>query len=101
MGSNRWMSISFRKTGRLFFFEKKRTKKLLFFSRFNLSGHGLDLYAGANLKVFWFFSSEKNILPRQCGRRFYRPALSNKVFVDRLRPALEDFSHGRSRSRGL
>jgi hypothetical protein len=28
-----------------------------------LSGHGLDLSASARTKVFWFFSSEKNILP--------------------------------------
>jgi hypothetical protein len=25
---------------------------------------GLDLSAGAGIKVFWFFSSEKNILPK-------------------------------------
>jgi len=43
-------------------FLKKRTKKLLSLSRFNLSGHGLDVYAGAEIKVFWFFSSEKNSL---------------------------------------
>ncbi len=41
---------------------KKRTKRLLFFRRFTLSGHGLDLNARADSKVFWFFSSEKNKL---------------------------------------
>jgi hypothetical protein len=44
-------------------FLKKRTKRLLSLRRLNLSGHGLDLCAGAELKVFWFFSSEKNMLP--------------------------------------
>jgi hypothetical protein len=29
------------------------------------SVHGLDLSAGAGAKVFWFFSSEKNVLPYQ------------------------------------
>jgi hypothetical protein len=29
----------------------------------NISVHGLDLSAGAGAKVFWFFSSEKNVLP--------------------------------------
>jgi hypothetical protein len=43
-------------------FLKKRTKRLLSLRRLNLSGHGLDLCAGAELKVFWFFSSEKNML---------------------------------------
>jgi hypothetical protein len=28
----------------------------------HLTGHSLDLYAGGELKVFWFFSSEKNVL---------------------------------------
>jgi hypothetical protein len=41
---------------------KKRSKKLLILRRFHLSGHGPDLYAGAGVKVFWFFSSEKNSL---------------------------------------
>jgi hypothetical protein len=44
-------------------FLKKRTKRLLCFRRFPLSGQGPYLYAGAELKVFWFFSSEKNMLP--------------------------------------
>jgi hypothetical protein len=43
-------------------FLNKRPKRLLSLSSFNLSGHGPYLYAGAELKVFWFFSSEKNIL---------------------------------------
>jgi hypothetical protein len=42
-------------------FLKKRSKRLLSLSRFNLSGQGTDLSAGADLRVFWFFSSEKNI----------------------------------------
>jgi hypothetical protein len=29
-----------------------------------LQGHGRDLAASAGIKVFWFFSSEKNILPQ-------------------------------------
>jgi hypothetical protein len=29
------------------------------------SVHGLDISAGAGAKVFWFFSSEKNVLPYQ------------------------------------
>jgi hypothetical protein len=35
-------------------FLKKRTKKLLILRRSRLSGHGRDLYACAELKVFWF-----------------------------------------------
>jgi hypothetical protein len=33
----------------------------LFFRQRQDPGHGLDVAAGAGLKVFWFFSSEKNI----------------------------------------
>jgi len=42
--------------------QKKRTKRLFSFSRLKLAGHGRDLSAGPDAKVFWFFSSEKNIL---------------------------------------
>jgi hypothetical protein len=43
-------------------FLEKRTKRLLFFRFPHLSGQGLYLSAGAESKVFWFFSSEKNSL---------------------------------------
>jgi hypothetical protein len=43
-------------------FLKKRTKKLLFLALAALSGHGLKRGSGGEIKVFWFFSSEKNIL---------------------------------------
>jgi hypothetical protein len=43
-------------------FLKKRSKKLLCLRWRQLSGHGRDLGSGAESKVFWFFSSEKNIL---------------------------------------
>jgi hypothetical protein len=38
-----------------------------------LSGQVPDLYAGADLKVFWFFSSEKNILPNYSDRNEILP----------------------------
>jgi hypothetical protein len=44
------------------FFLKKRSKRLLFLRRPDVAGHGRRVAAGADLKVFWFFSSEKNIL---------------------------------------
>jgi hypothetical protein len=37
---------------------------------FKLTGHGLYLNAGEDVKVFWFFSSEKNV--------FFFPGLSGK-----------------------
>jgi cytochrome c-type biogenesis protein CcmH len=43
-------------------FLKKRSKRLLFLRQRQGPGHGLDRYAGGEVKVFWFFSSEKNIL---------------------------------------
>jgi hypothetical protein len=43
-------------------FLKKRNKRLLFFRRSHDRGHGRDIAAGAGIKVFWFFSSEKNML---------------------------------------
>jgi hypothetical protein len=42
-------------------FLKKRSKRLLFPALRQLSGHGLDLGRGGGIKVFWFFSSEKNV----------------------------------------
>jgi hypothetical protein len=42
-------------------FLKKRTKRLLFFRSFNLFGQCPNLRPGAESKVFWFFSSEKNM----------------------------------------
>jgi hypothetical protein len=44
-------------------FLKKRTKRLLFLRVSHVPGHGRYASAGAEIKVFWFFSSEKNILP--------------------------------------
>jgi hypothetical protein len=44
------------------FSEEKEAKRLLFSGSSQLSGHGRDLSAGAEIKVFWFFSSEKNTL---------------------------------------
>jgi hypothetical protein len=44
-------------------FLKKRSKKLLCFGSLPLGGHGRNLAAGAEKKVFWFFSSEKNTFP--------------------------------------
>jgi hypothetical protein len=41
-------------------FLKKRSKRLSFLRSFPLGGHGRDIAACAGLKVFWFFSSEKN-----------------------------------------
>jgi hypothetical protein len=49
-------------------FLKKRSKRLLFSSNFQDRGHGLDPAAGAGIKVFWFFSSEKNIFLTMVGR---------------------------------
>jgi hypothetical protein len=42
-------------------FLKKRSKRLLIFRSLPLRGHVRDLTASAGIKVFWFFSSEKNI----------------------------------------
>jgi hypothetical protein len=40
----------------------KRSKRLLFLRQLHDAGHGLDRGSGGEVKVFWFFSSEKNIL---------------------------------------
>jgi hypothetical protein len=45
-----------------FFSEEKKPKDFYFLRSPHLSGHGPDLSAGADSKVFWFFSSEKNTL---------------------------------------
>jgi hypothetical protein len=42
---------------------KKRSKKLLFFRGIYDAGMGSIVPPVQELKVFWFFSSEKNILP--------------------------------------
>jgi hypothetical protein len=42
-------------------FLKKRTKRLLFLRQRHDPGQILDLSARPEAKVFWFFSSEKNI----------------------------------------
>jgi hypothetical protein len=44
-------------------FLKKRSKRLLLLRQLHVAGHGLDRGSGAEAKVFWFFSSEKNTLP--------------------------------------
>jgi hypothetical protein len=44
-------------------FLKKRTKRLLLLRRSPRAGHFPNLDVSAGTKVFWFFSSEKNILP--------------------------------------
>jgi hypothetical protein len=41
-------------------FLKKRSKRLLFLVLRQDPGHGLDRGSGGEIKVFWFFSSEKN-----------------------------------------
>ncbi len=43
----------------MFFSEEKNQKTFTFYATSHLSGHGLDPSAGAELKVFCFFSSEK------------------------------------------
>jgi hypothetical protein len=42
--------------------QARAEKDFSFLRCLTLSGHGLDLSAGAVAKVFWFFSSEKNTL---------------------------------------
>jgi hypothetical protein len=42
------------------FSEEKEAKRLLFLRPRNDPGHGLDRGSGGEIKVFWFFSSEKN-----------------------------------------
>jgi hypothetical protein len=42
--------------------EEKNQKTFIFWRNLQHIGHGLNLSAGAGAKVFWFFSSEKNIL---------------------------------------
>ncbi len=61
-------AVRLKKKGRAFFcLPKKKQKDFYFLALFSLSGRGLDLAATAELKVFWFFSSEKNILPHSSG----------------------------------
>jgi hypothetical protein len=50
-------------------FLKKRSKRLLLFQRLHRGGHGLDPAAGAGIKVFWLFSSEKKIPSCDIGQR--------------------------------
>jgi len=47
------------------FSEEKEAKRLLFPALRQDPGHGLDPGSGGRTKVFWFFSSEKNILPEK------------------------------------
>jgi hypothetical protein len=44
------------------FSEEKEAKRLLFLRQRQDAGHGLHRGRGGGIKVFWFFSSEKNIL---------------------------------------
>jgi hypothetical protein len=44
------------------FSEEKEAKRLLFLRHFYDRGHGRDVAAAPEIKVFWFFSSEKNSL---------------------------------------
>jgi hypothetical protein len=44
------------------FSEEKEAKRLLFLRSRQDPGHGLDHGTRGEIKVFWFFSSEKNIL---------------------------------------
>jgi hypothetical protein len=45
-------------------FLKKRTKRLLSLRKRHLTGHGRERGSGGEVKVFWFFSSEKNMLSK-------------------------------------
>jgi hypothetical protein len=51
----------------------------------HLSGHGLDLNAGAELTVFWFFSSEKNILPSATNPLDYLEVSLHTSFHNKIR----------------
>jgi hypothetical protein len=42
------------------FSEEKEAKRLLCLRRRQVPGHGLDGGSATTVKVFWFFSSEKN-----------------------------------------
>jgi hypothetical protein len=44
------------------FFSEEKNQKTFTSCSFPLAGHVPDLSASAESKVFWFFSSEKNIL---------------------------------------
>jgi hypothetical protein len=44
------------------FSEEKEAKRLLFLRQRHDAGHVLYRGSGGEIKVFWFFSSEKNIL---------------------------------------
>jgi hypothetical protein len=55
-------SIAWKKARQGSSFLKKRSKRLLFLRERMDPGHGLDPGSGGDEKVFWFFSSEKNIL---------------------------------------
>jgi hypothetical protein len=44
---------------------RKEAKDFYFLALRHRPGHGLDLGSGGRIKVFWFFSSEKNIFPNK------------------------------------
>jgi hypothetical protein len=56
-------------------FLKKRSKRLLLSRSFPLGGHGQTLRAGAGVKGFWFFSSEKNSFPKPSVHRWSSGAM--------------------------
>jgi hypothetical protein len=45
---------------------EKEAKRLYSWALRQDPGHGLEHGSGGGTKVFWFFSSEKNILPCLC-----------------------------------
>jgi hypothetical protein len=49
-------------SGKAFFSEEKKQKTFLILRSFDVADYGRTVSASAALKVFWFFSSEKNIL---------------------------------------
>jgi hypothetical protein len=54
------------------FFSEEKNQKTFIFWRLRLNpGHGLDLGRGGEVKVFWFFSSEKNMLAFCCLARLH------------------------------
>jgi hypothetical protein len=54
---------AFRQGGKKPLFSREEAKDFIARTQRQDPGHGLDPRSGADSKVFWFFSSEKNILP--------------------------------------
>jgi hypothetical protein len=73
-------------------FLKKRSKRLLFLVLRQDPGHGLDRGNGGEIKVFWFFSSEKNtFLPL-----FFRSDVTMKIEVNGRRYGCEPAEQARN-----